>query len=60
VNLGLTSEEAALVKTARDLARREFGARTFTWEDRDEYPHEYLAVLARHGLAPAALSHKEA
>ena len=46
-----TSEHVALVKAAKDLARREFAARAFTWEERDEYPREYLGVLARAGLS---------
>jgi alkylation response protein AidB-like acyl-CoA dehydrogenase len=40
-----------LVRSTRELARREFGPRAFTWEARDAFPREYLAVLARHGLA---------
>ncbi len=51
----LTSEQAALVKAAKDLAHREFAPRAFTWEEKDEYPREYLAVLARHGLSGITL-----
>jgi len=55
VDFQLTAEQAALVKAAKDLARREFAPRAFTWEERDEYPSEYLGVLWRHGLSGITL-----
>lgn len=51
----LTPEQAALVKAAKDLARREFAPQAFTWEARDEYPWDYLRVLARHGFSGITL-----
>jgi alkylation response protein AidB-like acyl-CoA dehydrogenase len=50
-----TEHHRQLVKMARDLAERHFAPRAFTWEARGDYPHEYLKILADHGLTGITL-----
>lgn len=44
-----------LVQLARDLAQRHFAERAFTWEERGDYPLEYLPILAEQGLTGITL-----
>jgi len=50
VDFQLSEYQVSLVETAKELAKREFAERAFTWEERDEYPYEYLTILAEMGL----------
>ncbi len=46
-----TEEQELFRRSVRDLARRHFAARAFTWDDGDgEYPWENARVLAEHEL----------
>ena len=47
----LSDYQRELVAVTREFARAKFGPQAFTWEGRDAFPREYLALLAAQGLA---------
>jgi alkylation response protein AidB-like acyl-CoA dehydrogenase len=51
----LSDYQRDLVAVTRDFARAKFGPHAFTWEARDVFPREYLALLAGQGLAGIAI-----
>src|SRR4051794_12313958 len=52
----LSDYQRDLVAITRDFARAKFGPQAFTWEARDVFPREYLALLAGQGLAGIAMA----